>query len=70
VTDARITQVALEHWSQGNPAARTTQQAVEVWSTLTVGTGQAVITLVGLEQWAVVAATATVAEQYAVTVIT
>lgn len=57
MTDARITQAAVEQWSDGNPAARITQAAVEMWASAGSPLNtQALVTIMALEQWAIVAA--------------
>jgi len=55
VTDARVTQVAAEHWLTTNPAAQITQVVAEHWASVASGNLQAVVTQVLLEHWASVA---------------
>jgi hypothetical protein len=69
-TAGQVTQIALEQWSQGAPAARLTQVAIEEWAVLTAGARSAIVSQVALEQWAIVQAAAATDEQYAVSVIT
>lgn len=59
-TNALATQSALEHWLATNPNAQMTQTSLEHWATVTSTGVQALATLVALEQWAVVAAAASV----------
>lgn len=52
MTDARTTQIAIEQWGNGNPAAQLTQVAIEQWASSNSGSVRAVLTQVALEQWA------------------
>ena len=55
MTDARVTQEALEVWSDGAPVARVTSVFVEHWGSAGTTTPLAVTTLVALEMWLTVA---------------
>lgn len=51
MTDARVTQAAVEQWMNANAQARSTQVAIQQWGlTGPVGT-RAVATQLALEQW-------------------
>lgn len=52
MTDARVTQTAVEQWGQGAPAAQVTQAALEVWGGITAGPRVALVTQLALEEWA------------------
>jgi hypothetical protein len=51
MTDARLTQAALEQWLTTNPQLQLTQTAVEHWATVPTTSVQAVVTQIALEQW-------------------
>jgi len=50
MTDARTTQIALEQWGQGAPAAQVTQIAMEQWVVPPPPSVQ--LTMIALEMWA------------------
>lgn len=50
VTDARITQELVEHWTS-NADARATQAFVEHWTNPATGNVRAVLTNIALEHW-------------------
>ena len=54
MTDARVTQEALEVWSDGGPVARVTSVFIEHWGSAGTTTPLAVATLVALEMWTTV----------------
>ena len=56
MTDTRLTQAAAEHWLTTNPQAQVTQVVAEHWGTVQSGPIQLVVTQIGIEQWASVAA--------------
>ena len=56
MTDARVTQEALEFWAMPNANAQATTVLVEMWGPGGTTTPRAVVTQVALEQWGVVAA--------------
>lgn len=60
MTDARTTQVSVEHWAQPNAQARVTQVGIEHWASAGTATVRALLTQTALEHWAVVPATLTV----------
>ena len=59
MTDARVTQEALEHWFAANADARATQVALEHWHSTSSSGLHAVVTQVALEHWYSVAAPTT-----------
>jgi hypothetical protein len=67
MTDALVTQTAVEEFVTTNPDAQTTQVAIEHWVSTGTITCQALATMVALEEWVRVDSAAT-ARQYAVTV--
>ena len=50
MTDARVTQEALEHWTS-NANARATQIALEHWVNPSTTNVRAILTQIGLEHW-------------------
>ena len=51
MTDARLTQEAVEQWAQPNAAAQLTQLAIEEWVTVASGARLALMTSIALEEW-------------------
>jgi hypothetical protein len=70
MTDARTSQTSVEQWSQGDPVAQSTQAALEMWGSLAVGAGMAVVSQVAVEAWAAVVLSSPAGGQTAVTVNT
>jgi len=72
MTDARVTQAAVEEWAQPNARAQLTQVAIEEWGSVSVvvGTRTALMTQIALEQWAQLPSTAVAARNNAVTINT
>lgn len=58
MTDARTTQVGLEHWSAPVANAQATQVGLEHWASVPSVTVRALVTSVALEHWARPAAAA------------
>jgi len=67
MTDALVTQTAIEEFLTTSSNAQTTQVALEHWVSTGTITCQALATMVALEEWVRVESAA--ARQYAVTVI-
>lgn len=55
MTDAQMTQIAVEEWSIDSPNAQTTQVAIEQWN---IDTPTGLMTQIAIEQWASVAGAA------------
>ena len=68
MTDALVTQTAVEEFVTTNPDARVTIAVVEHWVSTGTVACQAIVTICALEQWVPVES-ASVARQYAVTII-
>ena len=56
MTALNVTQVAVEQWAVGTPAAQITQVAVEQWAAVATGTIQLNVTQVAIEEWVAIAA--------------
>ena len=52
MTDARLTQEAVEQWAMPNASAQLTQLAAEEWGNVVSGARLALLTQIALEQWA------------------
>ena len=52
MTDARLTQEAIEQWAMPNAPAQLTQLAAEEWGTVVSGARFALLTQISLEMWA------------------
>lgn len=63
MTDARITQEALEQWINARADAQMTQIVLEHWGPAGTSQPQAVLTQIALEQWFSVAAPVTTSPQ-------
>jgi hypothetical protein len=71
MTDARVTQTAVEEWAAPNPQARATQIGAEVWTSVPTVNPSAVLTQIAVEEWARPPAVAgPTGGQYAVTINT
>jgi hypothetical protein len=63
----QTTQVGVEQWGNAGPniQGQLTQLAVEEWGSLAVSAGQALITIIAVEEWARVPSTAPIMKPYA-----
>lgn len=52
MTDARLTQEAVEQWAMPDARAQVTQLAAEEWGTVVSGARLALMTSISLEMWA------------------
>ena len=52
MTDALLTQEAVEQWAMPNSVAQVTQLAAEEWGNVVSGARLALLTQVSLEMWA------------------
>lgn len=52
MTDARLTQEAVEQWAMPNAQAQATQVVIEEWGTVVSGARLALLTQIVLEEWA------------------